>query len=104
MSGGGPASKHFLGGQELAIGLFFFPPLLPPEVVEMGHDSLTPGGSHSSRHFLEACFGKYSHEASSSGNHDVLDIWKRLKLGGALEDRRLLPDAIVLKEAVSPAI
>jgi hypothetical protein len=39
-----------------------------------------------------------SHEASSTGNHDILDIWKRLKLGRADEDWSLLPDRIVLEE------
>ena len=32
-----------------------------------------------------------SHEARAAGDHDVLDIRPGLELGGAREDRRILP-------------
>jgi hypothetical protein len=40
------------------------------------------------------------HEAGPSCYHDVLDIGERLESGGAGEQRRLSPDAIVLKDIV----
>lgn len=39
------------------------------------------------------------HEASASGDHDVLDIREGLELGAARENGRLLPNAIVFEEA-----
>lgn len=38
------------------------------------------------------------HEASSSGDHDVLDIGEGFKLGGAGQERGILPNTKVLKE------
>jgi hypothetical protein len=35
------------------------------------------------------------HKASSASNHDVLDVWTGLKLGGADEDWGTFPDAIL---------
>lgn len=40
------------------------------------------------------------HEAGPACDHDVLDIWPWLKLGGANEHGGFSPDAIVLEEAV----
>lgn len=39
-----------------------------------------------------------SHEASSSSDHDILDIWQRFELGATSQDRGLLPDTKILKE------
>jgi len=38
------------------------------------------------------------HKAGTARNHNVLHIGKRLELGAALEDRRVLPDAEVLEK------
>ena len=40
------------------------------------------------------------HEAGPARDHDVLDIWPGLELGGANKHRGFPPDAIVLEEAV----
>lgn len=39
------------------------------------------------------------HEARSTCNHDIPDAFTRLELGGACENRRLLPDVRLLKVA-----
>lgn len=39
-----------------------------------------------------------SHEASTSSDHNILDIWQRLKLGATSQDWGLLPDTKILKE------
>lgn len=44
------------------------------------------------------------HEASSSCDHDILDIREWLELGGTSEDRRIFPDAVVFEEVVASAI
>lgn len=43
---------------------------------------------------------KYIHEAGAACYHDVLDIGQGFELGGAGEQRRLPPDAIVLEDVV----
>lgn len=43
------------------------------------------------------------HEASTTGDHNVLDTGKRLELGATGEDRGILPDAKLLKEVCASA-
>jgi hypothetical protein len=43
------------------------------------------------------------HEAGPSCDHDVLDIWPGLKLGGANEHWGLVPDAIIFEETPAQA-
>lgn len=44
--------------------------------------------------------GKGIHEAGTAGDHDILDIGKRLELGRAGENGSSLPDAVVFEKGV----
>jgi hypothetical protein len=59
-----------------------------------------PAGSANCQNLLPYGSLEDIHEAGPSCYHDVLDIGERLESGGAGEQRRLSPDAIVLKDIV----
>lgn len=70
--------------------------------VSQGQVSYEPACTVTSQKTLEVgtCADLHLHEACSSSNHNILDIWQRLIFGATSEDWGLLPHSKVLEELV----